>query len=201
MILLSAIVIKALGCENTPPELFQACELESLAIVNPSTGFVITDENCGLEIDKETFYEQPYVFYTDALSYKKYTLVMMDRDNSEAEEGDSFLHWMVTDIEGESLRYGLGINVGNTVAGKLNPIRSRLLNDDILTAYFPPSPSQTSCVHRYTFYLYEQTFFHLQFPELPATRLEFDPFTFIENVTPIGGICGPVASVEFKTRY
>jgi Phosphatidylethanolamine-binding protein len=91
---------------------------DSIAIVNPSTGFLIAGENCGLEVDKATFREQPFVFYTEALDDMRYTLVMVDNDNPLATDGRIYLHWLATDIEGSSLRHGLGIREGNTVAGE-----------------------------------------------------------------------------------
>lgn len=95
-----------------------ACSFDSLVLVNPSSGFVIADENCGLEVDKENFFEQPYVFYADAVDYVKYTLMMVDNDNPLAVDDDTYWHWLVADIDGQSLKYGLGIYSGNTLAGK-----------------------------------------------------------------------------------
>lgn len=108
----------ALACENIPIEVLDGCALDSLAVVNPSIGFVITGENCGLEVDKEIFAEQPYVFYSDASDYTKYSLIMVDNDNPLVADGNSYLHWMITDIDGQSLKHGLGIYSGKTVAGK-----------------------------------------------------------------------------------
>ena len=106
------------GCEiNIPPEILNGCEFDALVLLNPTSGFVIADENCGLEIDKMTFYEQPFVFYSDAIDWMKYTLIMIDNDNKNVERRNSFLHWMVNDIDGQSLKYGLGIYSGKTFAG------------------------------------------------------------------------------------
>lgn len=188
---------------SPPPELLTGCgAFDSLAVVNPSTGFLVAEETCGLEVDKTTFYEQPFVFYTEALDYMKYTLVMVDNDNPLTADGSLFLQWLATDIDGSSLKHGLGIYEGNTVAGK--PCRfysSQQFQSFLLSAYIPPDPSQETCVHRYSIYLYEQRFHPLDFPELPAHREDFDLRYLIENVIPEGGLCGPVASIEFKSRY
>lgn len=94
------------------------CFFDPLALVNPTTGIVITGEACGIEIDKETFFDQPYVFYSDASSNRKYTLIMVDNDSPLAENGNSYLHWLITDIDGQTMKYGLGIYSGITVAGE-----------------------------------------------------------------------------------
>lgn len=193
----------SLACDNffIPSEL-DGCDFESLLLVNPSSGFVITEENCGLEVDKETFYEQPFVFYSDAVSDMKYTLVMVDHDNPLAVDDNLYLHWLVTDIDGQSLTYGLGIYSGNVIAGSdFKPSLNFIIPKVHFSAYDPPDPSQYSCVHRYSIYIYEQHFNPLEFPEVQEYRAEFNINDFISNVIPNGGICGPVASIEFKSRY
>lgn len=96
---------------------FNCCSYDDLTLVNPTTGFVVAGENCGLEVHKETFRDQPFVFFDNAKDYGKYTLIMVDNDNPTCDEGDMFLHWMVTDIDGESLKHGLGVYDDKTVAG------------------------------------------------------------------------------------
>lgn len=116
--LVTLFIASAYACQlQVDPELITGCTFDSLAIVNPSSGFVITGENCGREVDKETFYEQPFVFYSEAVSFLRYTLIMVDKDNPLVADGNMYLHWISTDIDGESLKYGLGIYSGNTVAG------------------------------------------------------------------------------------
>jgi hypothetical protein len=102
---------------NIPLEVWNGCAFESLALVSPSSGFVITENFCGLEVHKEVFSEQPYVFYSDASDFVKYTLIMVDNDNPFVDDENMYLHWLATDIDGQSLKYGLGIYAGNTVAG------------------------------------------------------------------------------------
>lgn len=76
-----------------------------------------------------------------------------------------------------------------------------LLIEQSIPAYVPPDPSQETCVHRYSFHLYQQRFYPLEFPEPPEYRSDFDLDFFVENVISDGGLCGPVASIEFKSRY
>lgn len=117
--LVTLLIAATCACElRGNPEQMNGCAFDTLAIVNPSTGFVITNENCGLEVDKKTFFEQPFVFYSEAANFLRYTLIMVDRDNPRVADGNVYLHWLSTDIDGESLKYGLGIYTGNTVAGK-----------------------------------------------------------------------------------
>lgn len=127
--LVTLFIASACACElQGNPEQMNGCAFDTLAIVNPSTGFVITNENCRLEVDKETFFEQPFVFYSEAANFLRYTLIMVDRDNPLVADGNVYLHWLTTDIEGESLKYGLGIYTGNTVAGK----RCKRLNHSLV---------------------------------------------------------------------
>lgn len=95
------------------------CDFDSIFLVNPRTGFIIAEENCGIEIDKSTFAEQPYVFYPNAREDLKYTLIMVDNDDPFTEEGRDFLQWMVINIDGTSLKYGVvGESYGEIMAGK-----------------------------------------------------------------------------------
>lgn len=106
------LLVSVWACNLLP--LLTCCGIsDSIAIVDPVTGFLIAAENCGLEVDKETFSEQPFVFYTEALDDMRYTLVMVDNDSEK-----TYLHWLATDIDGEALRHGLGVHEGNTVAGE-----------------------------------------------------------------------------------
>lgn len=107
------------ACDVIFPETLNGCFFDGLTLVNPHSGFVVAGENCGLEVHKEAFYDQPYVFYDNANDFMKYTLIMIDNDNPLCDEGNKFLHWMVTDIDGQSLKYGLGVYGGQTVAGNV----------------------------------------------------------------------------------
>lgn len=122
----------ALACKNIPANFISGCNFDFLNLVNPSTGFVIAEQNCGLEVDRTTFLEQPFVFYDEALDFMKYTLFMIDNDNPLSPDGKTYLHWLVTDIDGNSLKYGLGTYAGFTLAGK----RIRSLPSEILKIYF-----------------------------------------------------------------
>lgn len=93
------------------------CDFEALMLVNPQTGFTIAGDNCGLEVDKRTFEDQPYVFYPSANEDLKYALIMVDNDDPFTEDENQFLQWMVVDIDGMSLTYGVGEFIGQTVAG------------------------------------------------------------------------------------
>lgn len=109
-----------LACDiSFSPNYFNSC---SLTLVNPFSGFVIASENCGLEIDKGAFYEQPFIFYDDAVDTMKYMLIMVDNDNPLAFDGNVYLHWLITDIDGNALKYGL-IDSGNIVAGKSSSLK------------------------------------------------------------------------------
>lgn len=72
---------------------------------------------------------------------------------------------------------------------------------ELLSAYIPPDPAENTCVHRYSIYIYQQSFDPIASPEVPSMRSEFDIQDFVENVIPAGAFCGPVASIEFQSRF
>lgn len=109
-------LVATMACTIRYPS--SGCLFDPLAIVNPTSGLVITGETCGVEIDKESFFEQPQVFYSDASSSRKYTLIMVDNDSPLAEGSNSYLHWLITDIDGLTMKFGLGVYSGITVAGE-----------------------------------------------------------------------------------
>lgn len=109
-----------LSCDlNTSFHEYIGCDFNSLFLVNPQTGFTVAQENCGVEVDKSTFQEQPYVFYPDANEDLKYTLIMVDDDDplSGSDDGKVFLQWMIVNIDGVAMKYGVGANYGETFAG------------------------------------------------------------------------------------
>lgn len=109
-----------LSCDLNTSSEYDGCDFNSLFLVNPKTGYTVAQENCGLEVDKSTFQEQPYVFYPDANEDLKYTLIMVDDDdplNSSAADDEVFLQWMIVNIDGTAMKYGVGANYGETFAG------------------------------------------------------------------------------------
>jgi hypothetical protein len=91
---------------------------ESLMLVNAGTGFTVSEGTCGIEIDKTVYVDQPYVFFPNANEDKQYTLVMVDNDDPYTEDGKDFLQWLVINIDGTSLKHGVGAFYGEAAAGK-----------------------------------------------------------------------------------
>lgn len=110
-----------LSCDLNTSSEYDGCDFNSLFLVNPQTGFTVAQENCGVEVDKSTFQEQPYVFYPDANEDLKYTLIMVDDDDdplsADEDGGKVFLQWMIVNIDGTAMKYGVGANYGETFAG------------------------------------------------------------------------------------
>lgn len=106
-----------LSCDLNTSSEYDGCDFNSLFLVNPQTGFTVAQENCGVEVDKSTFQEQPYVFYPDANEDLKYTLIMVDDDDDDPLSAEVFLQWMIVNIDGTAMKYGVGANYGETVAG------------------------------------------------------------------------------------
>lgn len=112
------LITSCLSCDLESVNDTSGCDFDSLLLVNPQTGFTVADENCGLEVDKLTFQDQPYVFYPNAQDDIEYTLIMVDHDDPYTEEDKDFLQWMVINVSGRSLKYGVGEFYGETVAGE-----------------------------------------------------------------------------------
>lgn len=118
LILELIFIAASLSCDLEYLDDTSGCDFDALFLVNPQTGFTVADENCGIEVDKLTFQDQPYVFYPNARDDMKYTLIMVDHDDPYSEDDKDFLQWMVINISGTSLKYGVGEFYGETVAGK-----------------------------------------------------------------------------------
>lgn len=82
---------------NFPQDNLNACDFDPLLLLNADTGFVIAGENCGLEVSKDVFEDQPFVFYSEAQDLLKYTLIMVDQD-ADVDEENLYLHWMLADV-------------------------------------------------------------------------------------------------------
>jgi hypothetical protein len=116
-----------LSCDLNTSQEYDGCDFNFLFLVNPKSGFTVAQENCGIEVDKSTFNEQPYVFYPDASEDLRYTLIMVD-----TEEGKTFLHWMMVNVDGRAMKYGVGDNYGEIFAGKhlnLNKQTNQMINE------------------------------------------------------------------------
>lgn len=114
------LITSSLSCDlKSSLDEDSACEFDALMLVNARTGFTVAEGNCGIEIDKAVFVEQPYVFFPYAKEDAKYTLIMVDNDDPFTDDGKQFLQWLVINIDGTSLKYGVGEFYGETYAGDL----------------------------------------------------------------------------------
>lgn len=82
---------------NFPEDYLNACAYDPLILLIPETGFVIASENCSLEIPKDVFEDQPFVFYSEAQESLNYILIMVDQD-ADVDEGNLYLQWMLVDV-------------------------------------------------------------------------------------------------------
>lgn len=56
-----------------PAELLNGCTFESLTLTVPSSSFIVDRESCNDVVDKETFFEQPYVYFSGAIDVRTKT--------------------------------------------------------------------------------------------------------------------------------
>ncbi|XP_033119500.1 phosphatidylethanolamine-binding protein 4-like [Anneissia japonica] len=77
-----------------------------------------------------------------------------------------WLHWLVSSIDGETLRH--------TTASE------GLISGETVVGYKRPSPPKGTGPHRYQFFLYEQTAERIDSP-LPLTRSDFDLQSYIRQ--------------------
>lgn len=103
-----------------PPELLNGCTFSPLVITNPLNGYTVNRFNCNEVINKDTFTEQPYVYFSNAdevvlnvktleewrntekcasiLQNKSYTILMIDPDSPLHSSDQFYLHWAVTNV-------------------------------------------------------------------------------------------------------
>lgn len=96
------LVICLLGVQwqvtNVSAYIVDGCYYPPILISVPSTGFTISQQTCGLLIPKETFIEQPFVYFPDAKEAMQYTIIMVDPDAPGIIAGTYFLHWINSNI-------------------------------------------------------------------------------------------------------
>ncbi|XP_019626432.1 PREDICTED: phosphatidylethanolamine-binding protein 4-like isoform X2 [Branchiostoma belcheri] len=124
----------------------------------------------------------PIVKYKEAKEGTRYLLLMVDPDAPSAKNPVMryWLHWVVTQIQGEDLKRGIESQDWGSIGRTL-------------MSYNPPTPPKGSGPHRYQFFL-----FQLQ-PGQDVTlknddRGKFDLQGFTANLK------GPVASTQFKAE-
>lgn len=59
-----------------PAELLNACTFDALTLTVPDSGFVVDRESCNDVVDKETFVEQPYVYFGGAADVRIYAFAL-----------------------------------------------------------------------------------------------------------------------------
>ncbi|XP_063696024.1 phosphatidylethanolamine-binding protein 4-like [Culicoides brevitarsis] len=188
MLIFALIFVLAFNCYETQTQAYvsDGCNYNfyhPLMVTVPSTGFTISEQTCGLLIPKDTFKEQPFVYYIDAKDNIEYTVLMVDPDHPSTLGGTYYVHWILANIPGYILKTGLGYNVGTTIK-----------------EWTPPSPAECSGSHRYIFLVYEQHRVPLRIP-IPADRLNFSLNTWLRAIEPYGSMYGPVASTQFVSAY
>merc|ERR1711974_293649 len=103
--------------------------------------------------DKLVLHQQPAVKYSTALHDGVYTVIMVDPDapsRQAAKPGKSWLHWMLTNVQGKDLRSG------------------NFATADIIKEYAGPWPPAGTGFHRYYINIYKQA--HPLAVEPPASR-------------------------------
>ncbi|XP_031625891.1 protein RICE FLOWERING LOCUS T 1-like [Contarinia nasturtii] len=166
-----------------PSELLNGCIFDPMIVSVSHAGFSISRDNCNSEIAKHVFAEQPLVYYGRARSDRTYTVMMIDPDYPHHQNGQFYLHWLVTNIPGEWLRQGLTYDIGEYIVG-----------------YTAPDPPVFSGEHRYMVFAYEQLEHEIEVPQ-PDSRAKFDPISWMESFGGEDVIRGPVASIGFKSEF
>lgn len=84
---------------SVPTELLNGCAFNTLVLVEPENSFVLNQDNCGCNIPMDNFGGSPLVFYDEVEEEEaEYTLIMIDADVPELENGEVYLHWMRSNI-------------------------------------------------------------------------------------------------------
>ncbi|XP_049619661.1 phosphatidylethanolamine-binding protein 4 [Syngnathus scovelli] len=139
---------------------------------------VVPDDDKKLREKLTTKWKAPIIRYPAAVEGEKYLLMMVDPDAPShiSSTMAHWRHWLVTDVEGSSLKNGD-------------------LRGLTITEYAPPTPPRHSGFHRYQFLLFKQS------QDVPAlgsqtSRGQWDVASFILD----HALGSPVASVQFLTQ-
>ncbi|KAM9822854.1 phosphatidylethanolamine-binding protein 4 [Syngnathus typhle] len=139
---------------------------------------VVPDDDKKLREKLTIEWQTPIIRYPAAVEGEKYLLMMVDPDapSHASPTMAHWRHWLVTDVEGSSLKDG--------------DLRGRTITD-----YAPPSPPQHSGLHRYQFLLFKQS---QDVPPLGSqtSRGQWD----VESFVSAHALGSPVASVQFLTQ-
>ncbi|GAB6026442.1 hypothetical protein CHUAL_012641 [Chamberlinius hualienensis] len=129
---------------------------------------------CNENLPLSTYADQPIVTYNKALQDQKYILMMVDPD-APSSKGGYFLHWLVTNINGEDFSKG------------------NLQNSKTSVSYAPPAPPKGSGTHRYQFFVFQQQENEV-FNNI-TRRANFKMVQFFDN----RNFC-TTASIQFRTQ-
>ncbi|CAH3033819.1 unnamed protein product [Porites lobata] len=142
--------IHSLDYDKSSSLIEEKCAYGDYENVNVKFGgkYFLSQSNCGADVPLKDVNEKqpPSVTFTDAVKGKKYLVAMVDPDAPYADNPgcQSWLHWIVVNIDGEDLAKGV-----NTYP----PV-------DTITDYNPPSPPKPkpgkTNIHRYFVYVFEQ---------------------------------------------
>ncbi|KAK8731138.1 hypothetical protein OTU49_007818 [Cherax quadricarinatus] len=161
-------------CDLQPP-IYECSQLPPLVVEYDN----VTLNTCGGLFDKQLFVKQGAVTYTQGDATKTYTVVMVDPDAPRHTEGESYLHWLHSGLQGSDLVNGV-ITTGYT-----------------LMDYAPPTPPAGTGVHRYLFYLYQDTVEKDTELQAITKRGKFKLYEYTKQ----NALCGPVAQTMFSTHY
>ncbi|KAG7176581.1 protein D2-like isoform X2 [Homarus americanus] len=138
----------------------------------------VTIESCGNNHTKTLFSKLLAVSFDGLAERKTYALVMVDPDAPGSGEGEAYLHWLHTGVKGSGLAQG-NITSGNTIM-----------------SYARPTPPSGTGVHRYIFYLYEESNKDITFQTI-SKRGKFNLHKYAQK----NELCGPIAENMFTTQY
>ncbi|KAI9261674.1 phosphatidylethanolamine-binding protein [Phascolomyces articulosus] len=116
----------------------------------------------GMAVTAEETEKSPHVWFSKTNDVSQYTLMMTDPD---AGEGAPFLHWIVTNIDGQK------------------PASDVDNEEHQHTTYMPPAPPAGTGAHRYVFSIYEQSQVNQTnfVPSSIPDRHHFDAATFAQE--------------------
>ncbi|CAL4066026.1 unnamed protein product [Meganyctiphanes norvegica] len=161
------------SCVTTPPV------WECGVLYQPILTFEKTTvKECGFNATKNLFSKVKAVRYADANKNLTYRLIMVDPDAPGHDNGDAWLHWIQSGVQGADLLKGH-------------------FNGKEITSYNPPTPPKNSGVHRYFFFIYEETSQSASAVQAIAKRGRFN----IQNYAANSSLCGPDASTMFTTKF
>ncbi|KAL0269498.1 UNVERIFIED_CONTAM: hypothetical protein PYX00_007207 [Menopon gallinae] len=182
-LVLSLILLAGTGeaCQVLTEPVESGCGYDAtMKLTSRPNDLVVQKENCSKEFVKTEWQQVPLLQMESAKEDKTYTVICIDPDAPNHEKGEYYLHWLVSNVNGNDLRTG------------------DLAKAKTITSYKGPGPVINTGLHRYIFLAFEEEKLNQNVVN-DRERRKFPLLQWMQSQT--DKLCGPVAGVQFRSEY